>query len=107
MVSEHDNTDFGFLGALQDLGASAFGVIGILGMDVKDSSEILIDAGRRRRGGANFLPFDALRMNRFEMDGIESLDGGARKEESGKGKKGEDTHAFILRGWRWRGDLLC
>src|ERR1700689_309486 len=99
MVGEHDDADVGFLGRFEDRGASAFGVVGILGMDVEDSTEILIDAGRGRRGGADFHPFDTLRVDGGEMGGIEALDGGAGEEEGGKNKEGKDTHTFILRGW--------
>jgi hypothetical protein len=82
MVGEHHHPDFGFVGSFQNFGASALGVVGILGVDVKDGPEILINAGRRRRVGATFHPFDALRVNGFEMSGFEALDRGAGEQES-------------------------
>jgi hypothetical protein len=99
MVGEHDDADIGLPGRFQDLGASAFGVVGVLGMDVEDGAEILINAGRGRRGGADFHPFDTLGVDGGKMGGIEALDGSAGEEEGGKNKEGEDAHTFILRGW--------
>jgi hypothetical protein len=85
MVGEHDDADFGFFGGFQNFGASAFGVVGILGVDVKDGAEIAIDAWRRRRGGAFFHPFDTLSMNGFEMSSVEAFDRGAGEEKSREG----------------------
>src|SRR5208283_1216842 len=76
---------------------SALSVVGVLSVDVEDSSEILIDAGRRRRVGANFHPFDTLGVYGFEMSGFQTLDGSAGKEERGEKKSGEEPHTFILR----------
>lgn len=97
MVGKHDDADFGFAGGFQNFGASALGVVGILGVDVEDGAVILIDAGRRRRVSANLHPFDTLRMDGFEMSGFETLNGSAGEEESGEKKKGEEPHTFILR----------
>jgi hypothetical protein len=99
MVGEHDDADFCFLSALQNLGASALGVVGVLGVDMEDGSEILIDARRGRRGGASFHPCDTLRVNGGEMRGVESLYRSPGEEESGEDQKSEETHTFILRGY--------
>jgi len=69
---------------------------------VEDSPKIAIDAGRRRRGGPFFHPFDTLSVNRFEVGGIEALNGGSGKDQSGEGKEGEGSHSFILRGYSHR-----
>jgi len=98
MVGEHDDADLGFVGGFQNLGACALGVIGILGVDVEDGSKVLINAGRRRRVGANFHPFDALGVHGFEMGGFQALDGSAGEQESGENKEAEEAHIFILRG---------
>ena len=58
-------------------------VVGILGVDVEDGSEIAIDAGRRGRGGADFHPFDALGVDGGEVRGVETLNGRAGDEKSG------------------------
>jgi hypothetical protein len=97
MVGEHDDADFGFLGGFQNLGASALGVVGVLGVDVEDGSEIAIDAGRGRGDGANFHPFDTLGVDGLEVGGFEALNGGLGGEESGEKEEGEETHTFILR----------
>lgn len=73
-------------------------MIGILGMNMQDGPKIAIDAGRRRRGGAFFHPFDTLGVNRFEVGGIETLNGGPGEEKGGNSKEGEGSHTFILRG---------
>jgi len=97
MIGEHDDADFGKFGGFENLGASAFGMVSVLGVDVKDSPKIAINAGRRGRGGPNFHPFDALRVDGGEVRGVETLDGGAGEEEGREERDGEDTHTFILR----------
>jgi hypothetical protein len=49
---------------------------------------------------AKFHPFDTLRVHRFEVRCVEALDRGAGEDQSGNNKEGEDTHTFILRGYR-------
>jgi hypothetical protein len=98
MVGEHNDADLGFFSGPQNFGASALGVVGILGVDVEDGPEIAIDAGRRRRDRAFFHPFDTLGVNGFEVSGFETLESGSGEEQRGEGKEGEDAHTFILRG---------
>jgi hypothetical protein len=74
-------------------------VVGVLGMNVEDGPEILIDAGRRWRGGAGFHPFDTLRVDSGEVGSVKTLQGSSGEEQSGESKEGEDTHIFILRGY--------
>jgi hypothetical protein len=99
MVGEHDDADLVFAGSFQDLRTSALGVIGVLGVNVKDGSKILIDAGRIGRMGANLHPFESLGVYGFEVSGLQALDGTAGEEEGGKEEGGKEPHTFILRGW--------
>jgi hypothetical protein len=80
MVGEHNDADLGCLGGLQNFGAGALGVIGILGVDVEDGSEVAIDAGRRGSSGALFHPLDTLRVDGGKVGGVEAFDGGAGED---------------------------
>ena len=84
MVGKHDDAHFGQLGGLQNFGAGALGVVGILGVNVEDGPEVAIDAGGRGRVGANFHPFDTLGVDGFEVRRVEAFNGGAGEEESGE-----------------------
>ena len=86
------------LRGFQNFGASAPGVVGVLGVDVEDGPEVLINAGRRRCVRANFHPFDTLGVHGFQMCGFQALNGRAGEEEGSENKEAEEPHTFILRG---------
>ena len=97
MIGEHDDADVVFFGGVENRGASALGVVGILGVDVKDGPVVLIDAGGGRGVSAELHPFEALSVDGFEVRSVETLDGSAGEEEGGE-KEGEGSHTFIVNG---------
>jgi hypothetical protein len=66
-------------------------------MNMEDRPKIAIDAGRGSGVGANFHPFHALGVNRFQVRGIKAFDRGAGEQQSGGGEEGYEAHTFILR----------
>jgi hypothetical protein len=60
-------------------------MVGILGVDVQDGPEILINAGSRHRMRPNLHPLDPLLVHGVKAGGIKALDGRSGEQQSGQG----------------------
>src|ERR1051326_7021476 len=89
MIGKHDNLNPRGLGAREHLGASALRMRSVFGVHVHDGAIVGVDAKPGKR-----LPLlrelEARLVDRFEMRGLEALDG--CKFTSGAGRVGKQRH---------------